>query len=107
MQLISREDLKEKLDRGDEFKLVMVLGEWAYRAKHVPGTLNVSSPDQARDLQHPDDDIVAYCLNPACHARGATHHLLVGAGFKKERRYLGGILDREEAGCPLKGDMAD
>ena len=26
--LISREELKEKLDRGGDFKLVMVLGEW-------------------------------------------------------------------------------
>ncbi len=25
--LIGREELKEKLDRGDDFKLVMVLGE--------------------------------------------------------------------------------
>jgi len=27
MNLISREELKEKLDRRDDFKLVMVLGE--------------------------------------------------------------------------------
>jgi hypothetical protein len=27
MELISRDELKEKLDRGDDFKLVMVLEE--------------------------------------------------------------------------------
>jgi hypothetical protein len=32
MDLIGREELNEKLDRGDDFKLVMVLGEWEYRA---------------------------------------------------------------------------
>ncbi len=37
MDVISREDLKEKLDRGDDFKLIMALGELAYRAKHIPG----------------------------------------------------------------------
>jgi hypothetical protein len=33
--LIGREELKEKLERGDDFKLVMVLGEWEYRAKRI------------------------------------------------------------------------
>jgi hypothetical protein len=37
--LISCEELKEKLGRGDDFKLVMVSGEWEYRAKHIPGSL--------------------------------------------------------------------
>lgn len=32
MNLISREELKEKLDRGDDFKLVMVLGDFHFRA---------------------------------------------------------------------------
>jgi hypothetical protein len=30
MKEISRDDLKAKLDRGDDFKLVMTLAEWAY-----------------------------------------------------------------------------
>ena len=34
--LIGREELREKLDQGDSFKLVMVLGEWEYRAKRIP-----------------------------------------------------------------------
>jgi len=39
MKLISREELKEKLDRGDDFKLVMVLKNWAFRAKHIRGSI--------------------------------------------------------------------
>jgi hypothetical protein len=35
MNLISREELKERLDRGDKFKLVNALGEWAFNAKHM------------------------------------------------------------------------
>jgi hypothetical protein len=60
MDLISREELKTKLDRGDEFKLVMALGEWAFRAKHIPGSLNVSNPDKAAMLLKPEDEIVVY-----------------------------------------------
>lgn len=43
MKLISREELKQKLDRGDDFKLVMALGEWAYLAKHIPGSLHFNT----------------------------------------------------------------
>jgi hypothetical protein len=35
MEQLSREELKAKLDRGDDFKLVMALGELAYNAKHT------------------------------------------------------------------------
>ena len=57
---IDRDELKAKLDRGDDFKLVMVLGEWGFRAKHIPGSLNLSSPDQVSQILDPDDEIVVY-----------------------------------------------
>jgi hypothetical protein len=60
MNLISRDELKAKLDRGDDFRLVMTLGEWAYRATHIPGSLNVSNPKDAAKLLKPDDEIVIY-----------------------------------------------
>ncbi len=60
MNLINREELKEKLDRKDDFKLVMVLGEWGYRAKHIPGSLNLSSLDQVPEMLDPKDEIVVY-----------------------------------------------
>ncbi len=36
MNLISRDELKGLLDEGADIKLVFALGEWAYRAKHIP-----------------------------------------------------------------------
>jgi hypothetical protein len=60
MELITHEELKAKLDRGDEFKLVMVLGDWAFRAKHIPGSLNISDPEAVGDLLELDDEIVIY-----------------------------------------------
>lgn len=47
MESTSGKELKEKLDRGDDFKLVMVLGDWGFRAKHIPGSLNILAPDVA------------------------------------------------------------
>lgn len=58
MELISREDLKEKLDRKDDFKLVMVLGDWQFRAMHIPGSLNISLPEIAHEMLDLNDEIV-------------------------------------------------
>jgi hypothetical protein len=41
MNLISREELKEKLDRRDKFGLVNALGKWAFEAKRIPGSINI------------------------------------------------------------------
>lgn len=105
MRLISREELKEKLDRGDDFKLVMVLGEWAFRAKHIPGSLNVFAPEIGRRLLHPDDEIVVYCSGEGCVASVYAFRQLEANGYKHVRRYAGGIEDWEQAGYPLEGEM--
>ena len=57
---IDRVELWAKVDRRDDFKLVMVLGEWGFRAKHIPGSLNLSSPDQVPAMLNPEDEIVVY-----------------------------------------------
>lgn len=107
MQLIERDELRVKLDRGDDFKLVMVLGEWAFRAKHIPGSLNVTNPtDATRDLD-PGDEIVIYCSGGECPASKFAYLLLERGGYKNVRRYAGGVADWEEAGLPLEGEMVD
>jgi hypothetical protein len=55
MNLISREELKQKLDRGDKFKLVNALGEWAFNAKHIPGSINISKIEDAKKRLNPSD----------------------------------------------------
>ncbi len=107
MNLISREELREKLDRGDDFKLVMVLGEWAFLAKHIPGSINISSPNQCRKMLRPEDEIVVYCSGVACVSSMMACKILVDDGFKNVRRYAGGLPDWEEAGYPLEGEMVD
>lgn len=107
MEEISAEELKERLDRGDDFKLVMVLSEWAYQAKHIPGSLNITTPTAGFNLLKPEDDIVVYCSNPACVASQHAYNLLVDAGYKKVRRFSGGLEAWEDSGFPLEGDMVE
>ena len=106
MSLITRTELKEKLDRRDDFKLVMVLGEWAYRAKHIPGSLSVDTPDAAVELLDVGDEIVVYCSHETCTASRYALMALEKAGYANVRRYAGGIADWEEAGYPLEGEWS-
>ncbi len=107
MDLISRDELKAKLDAGDDFKLVMTLSEWAFRAKHIPGSLNIDNPTKAADLLNPADEIVIYCSDENCPASKFAFQLLTTNGFEHVRRYAGGIADWEAAGFPLEGEWAE
>ena len=102
MNLISREELKAKLDRGDDFKLVMTLGGWAFQAKHIPGSLNISNPKDHAKLLKLDDEIVVYCSGEDCPASIAAYRILTSKGYTNVRRYAGGLADWEEAGYPFE-----
>lgn len=105
MKLISREELIQKLDRSDEFKLVMVLGEWAYRAKHIPGSLHFATIEDGLKALDEQDEIVVYCSNPDCVASVAAYRVLTQNGYTNVRRYAGGLEDWEAAGYPIEGEL--
>jgi rhodanese-related sulfurtransferase len=105
IKLISRDELKQKLERKDQFKLVMTLGDWQYRAKHIPGSLHFLTPEDALAELSPDDEIVVYCSSYGCIASVSAYEYLVHHSYTHVRRYAGGILDWEEAGYQLEGEM--
>lgn len=64
MKTITREDLKEKIDRGDEFVLLEVLSEASYRRAHLPGAIRFQDMDLIPDLLSDNmAEVVAYCSN--------------------------------------------
>jgi len=65
---ISRNELSEKIDRGDSFVLLETLPATAYQHVHLPGAINMP-PDKvtqmaAELLPNKHADIVVYCANP-------------------------------------------
>jgi len=64
VKTISREELKAKMDRSEDFVLLEVLGEASYERAHLPGAIRFQDPSRAPEL-FPDKDafIVAYCSN--------------------------------------------
>jgi len=105
IRTIRREDLKAKLDRGDDFKLIMALNRWAFEAKHLPTSLHFDTPEALYAAVRPDDEVVVYCSHVDCLSSVALYRDLVRRGYRHVRRYAGGLLDWEEAGLPLEGDF--
>jgi rhodanese-related sulfurtransferase len=68
VKTISRDELKQKIDRKDTFLLVETLPATAYHHSHLPGAMNLP-PDKVTTLAPqilPDksEEIVVYCANP-------------------------------------------
>ncbi len=106
-KIIDSDELKAKLDRGDDFKLVMVLNEWAFRAKHIPGSLNITTPETAAEFLDLDDEIVVYCSDRACVASRLAIQMMIKGGYKNVIHYSGGLADWEEAGYPMEGQLVE
>jgi rhodanese-related sulfurtransferase len=105
IRTVTREELLELLKRGDDrFRLVMALNEWAFRAKHIPGSEHFNTAQELFSSLSPEDDIVVYCTSDDCHASVALYHALVDHGYPNVRRYSGGLTDWEAAGLPLEGE---
>ena len=106
-KIIESDELKAKLDRGDDFKLVMVLNEWAFRAKHIPGSLNITTPEAAAEFLDLEDEIVVYCSDRACVASRLAIQMMMKGGYKNVIHFSGGLADWEEAGYPMEGQLVE
>jgi len=64
VKTISREELREKIERGNDFVLLEVLSEASYRREHLPGAVRFQSMDLIPDLvRDKNTEVVAYCSN--------------------------------------------
>ena len=107
MKEISAEELKAKIDRDDDFRLVMTLGDLAFQGKHIPGSIDLHEPETLLSELNPEDDIVVYCSDRLCPASVMAYHYLEGQSYKKVRRFSGGLAEWETAGYPLQGVLVE
>ena len=107
MSTITREELKEKLDRGENLKLINCLDDWMFRAKRIPGSIHFESLKHAQETFDLKDELIVYCSNLGCTASGLVYQQLVDHCFQNVRHYAGGIADWEDAGYPLEGDRVN
>lgn len=104
---ISREELKRKLDAGEDFVLVEALPRKYWAKGHIPGALNLPhdqiqalAPDFLPDKER---EVVVYCASTACQNSEIAAEALTELGYSRVLEYVDGKADWEAAGYPLEG----
>lgn len=103
---ISRDELKAKLDGGEDIIIVETLGPKDYEEAHLPGAINIphSEVDELAPRLLPDKSaqIVVYCSNKACQASPQTARWLDALGYENVYDYEEGKQDWIESGLPTE-----
>jgi rhodanese-related sulfurtransferase len=104
---ITADELKQKLDRGDEFVLIDALAPMVYAHSHLPRAINmppaaVEATRCSKRMPNLDTEIVVYCANSNCEDSTATGRRLQGLGYRNVRHYAGGKDEWRELGMPLE-----
>jgi rhodanese-related sulfurtransferase len=103
---ISREELKAKMDRGDDFVLVEALSRQHFESSHLPGAINLPYEfvDEAeRVLPDKRAEIVVYCMNEECESSREEARELQEMGYQHVLHYAGGKQGWIKAGLPVEG----
>ena len=110
METISREELKAKLDGGEDIVLVEALGEAHFEEAHLPGAINVPHDrvDELAPGHLPDKEarIVVYCSNAPCRNSGIASAHLAALGYENVCDYHEGKQDWIGAGLPTESGAA-
>jgi rhodanese-related sulfurtransferase len=103
---IGREELRARIERGDDFVLVDALGPQHYERSHLPGAINLPLEfvDEAEEvLPDKGKEIVVYCMNEKCAASAEEVRELRAMGYENVRHYAAGKQDWLRAGLPVEG----
>jgi rhodanese-related sulfurtransferase len=103
---ISREELQQRLGRGDDLTLVMAASDFGFRAKHLPGSVHFDTHGTKLPDVPKARTVVVYCSNVDCAASLKLYRRLRDDGYEHVLHYAGGLIDWETAGLPLEGEWA-
>ena len=104
---VSRDQLRQKIDSGDQFVLVDALAPMSFAHSHLPGAINL--PPEWVDERGPrkipelNTEIVVYCSSSTCDSSVIVAQRLMELGYGNVGHYVGGKRDWVEAGLPLEG----
>ncbi len=103
---ISRDEVKQHLDREDQIILVEALPEKYYNDSHLPGAIQMDHlevNDKASSLLvGKESKVVVYCANTECQNSTKVARALDGLGYTNVYEYAEGKQDWLEAGFPIE-----
>jgi rhodanese-related sulfurtransferase len=109
MREISRDELRQKIERGENFVLVDALAPMSFAHSHLPGAINLP-PEWVDDrgparIPDPNAEIVVYCATATCDSSVEVGNRLVELGYSNVRHYVEGKKGWIEAGLPVEGGV--
>lgn len=112
MQVITTEELKQKIDAGQTPFLIDVLAPESYAARHIPTAKHlVKGADFVerfeKEVGAPKDaEIIVYCSSATCTASPLMGEALEKAGYTNVVHYKDGIAGWLQAGLKFDGASA-
>lgn len=100
---IGIEEVRSKLERGDEFVFVMAMDERRFEKAHIAGSISYDTFEEGLAAVDRSTEVVLYCTDAACVASKLRAAMLVEAGFSRVSRFAGGLADWHAAGLPISG----
>ena len=104
---IGRDELRAKIENGEEFVLVDALAPMSYARSHLPGAVNLPlewvDERAARRIPQLHTKVVVYCVDAECDSSVLVAERLRSLGYTNVRHYLEGKADWTAAGLPLEG----
>lgn len=98
---ISREHLRERIDRDDDFLLLETLSSEEFEKEHLPGARNLPTDEveeRASDvIPDKDTEVIVYCASFECDASEKAAAKLEEMGYTNVIDYAGGKADWKEA----------
>ena len=108
MRIITRDELKAKMDRGDQFTLFEVLPHMYWRKHHLPTAKSLPPAEVVARVTElvpeKDREIVLYCWDHDCPTSGWAGVQLEEIGYTNILEYSAGKKDWIDAGLPMVKD---
>ncbi len=103
IKTITAEQLLEKINKNEKFKLVDVLLPSSYKKWHIPSSINIQIDDiekKASEYLDLKDEIVVYCASSECQSSTIAARKLTELGYTDVTDYKGGKREWDEKNFP-------
>ena len=95
MNELTAKQVKQQLESNADIVLINTLGAESFRAKRIPGSINIPAGQIQARAEHllPDKDqpIVVYCASPDCPASPNAAEKLINLGYSNVYDFEGGL----------------
>jgi rhodanese-related sulfurtransferase len=107
---ISTKEVKNKLDKKENFYLIDTLAANSFEARHIPDAKSVPyGPDFIKQFEQSvstskDVEIITYCASNGCQLSALAAGALEEAGYINVGHYVDGLAGWQNAGYKFEGE---